>query len=107
MKGCRCVIEASMIDVSSNCSRVDAVKALANQLKTQYVAPPTQVPADDKSRKVQSDLQTLDNQIKTGDAKKAEAALAVARKDLTLTQNETAHSSPAGIKYGRRLDAYA
>jgi len=71
-----------MIDCNSNCSRVDAVKALATQLELQSNGKRPAERADGRSEKVKSDLQALDEQIKTGDAKKAEAALAVAKKDL-------------------------
>lgn len=73
-----------MIDANSNCSRVDAVKAAANELKIQSAAANSTgdgAPLDEASRKLKSDLQNLDAQVKSGDPQKAELALAQARQD--------------------------
>jgi hypothetical protein len=99
-----------MIDPNSNCSRVDAVKAAATQIKLQTPAPsasPTARAADpnDAARKVQGDLQTLDGDIKSNDAKKAELALAVAKKDIAAAATT---SQPASYRPNSRgMDAYA
>src|SRR5271165_4874262 len=99
-----------MIAVNSNCSRVDAVKAAANQLMLQSsvtgsgsTAPNAQ--ANASARKVKSDLLTLDGQIRTGDAKKAELALAVTKKDVTAAEAVTRQKSAS--QDSRGLDAYA
>ena len=63
-----------MITFNSNCSRVDMVKAQANQIKTQFGGSSGTEKSDPPARKVKSDLQTLDTQIKSGDANKAEVA---------------------------------
>ena len=97
-----------MIDVNSNCSRVDAVKAQATQMKLQSstLLPAGQAgQADETSRKVKSDFQTLDTQIKTGDAKKAELALAAAKKDLA--EEQTQPPSRRNSQNSGSLDAYA
>jgi len=100
-----------MIDVNSNCSRVDAVKALATQLKLQYAAPPATAPADSPAHKVQSDLLAVDQQVKADDAKKAELALAVAKNDVTAAQTAKsragADSSADATAPFRGLDVYA
>jgi hypothetical protein len=88
-----------MMDINSNCSRVDAVKAAASQIKLQWGASQP-APADaaksgnDSSGKVKSDLTALDSQIKTGDAKKAEQALAVTRKDVAAAVTTSHPPSP-------------
>jgi hypothetical protein len=99
-----------MIDVNSNCSRVDAVKAAANQLKLMSSAasasPATpDAPANAAARKVKSDLQAVDAQVKSGDAKKAELALAAAEKDVSAA--ETAAPRKPSSENLRTLDAYA
>ena len=99
-----------MIDINSNCSRVDAVKAAAGQIKLQWgISKPT--PADpaaqgnDSSLKVKSDLTTLDSQIKVGDAKKAEQALAVTKKDVAAAETTGSQKPPAHSTRG--FDIYA
>jgi hypothetical protein len=100
-----------MIDVNSNCSRVDAVKALANQLQTQFAPPPSPTGTDSQTRKIKSDFQALDADVKADDAKKAEAALAVTRKDIATAQTERnpdAKNEPAAVSSPfRGLDVYA
>ncbi len=91
-----------MIAANSNCSRVDAVKATANQLKMQLDQAPRSTPASDALRKAQSEIQSLDSQIRSGDAKKAETALTDAKSAVTQVQRQ----SPPG-KFQRGLDAYA
>jgi hypothetical protein len=73
-----------MIDANSNCSRIDAVKAAANELKVQSSAANSATGAtrpNDPAGKLKGDLQNLDTQIKSGDPKKAEIALEQTRKD--------------------------
>jgi hypothetical protein len=78
---------------------VDAVKALANQLKLQLAQAPQKTPADENYRKAQSEIQTLESEIKSGDAQKAETAFATASQTLKTLQTQSAQSS-------RSLDAY-
>ena len=68
-----------MVSLSSNCCRVDAVKASANQLKMQFsqVRPAGDQPSESQS--VGGKLQSLDAQIKAGNADKAEVALSSAK----------------------------
>lgn len=94
-----------MIAVNSNCSRVDAVKMQATQLKLQSDRPRRVGPADDSSRKVKADLETLDGQIKAGDAKKAELALAETKRDIS--DAKTAPRSTTTDQRSQLLDAYA
>lgn len=56
-----------MIDVNSNCSRVDSVKAMAAQLRMQAVQLPHTVPESPAYRKVQGQLDALDTEVKKGD----------------------------------------
>ena len=99
-----------MIDCNSNCSRVDAVKATANQLKLQMTAMMRSDRAD-LSRKVKADLEAVDGHIKSGDAKKAEEALSVARKDLNTSHAEgkrdEGKESPGNQESSRGFLAYA
>jgi len=98
-----------MISINSNCSRVDLVKGEANQLKLQVAASPQAASEDAPARKVKNDLQTLDAQIKTGNAKKAETALATAKRDAGGEQAETnsqIQSSKTSLS-SSGLDAYA
>jgi hypothetical protein len=98
-----------MISPNSNCSRVDAVKAAANRIEILSSAtnsnPAPATPANDSARKVKSDLQTLDRQVKSGDANAAEIALAVAKKDLETAQTAVQPQSPG--RDPRSLDVYA
>ena len=94
-----------MIDANSNCSRVDAVKAAATQIKLQTPGASAHpaAGANDTARKVQGDLQALDGDIKSNDAKKADLALAVTKKDIAA-----ATSQPATFRQNSRgMDAYA
>lgn len=104
-----------MIDVNSNCSRVDAVKAAATQLKLQSTATSSATKAAghspapagaDATRKVQSDLQNLDTQVKADNAQKAELALAVTKKDAAAAQT-TGNPQSDGTQIFRGLDVYA
>jgi hypothetical protein len=97
-----------MIDVNSNCSRVDAVKAQATLLKLQTSGTSSSRPAasaNDPSRKVKSDLQSLDTQIKANNAQKAEIALAATKKDISAAQ--TASYQKNGGQSYQGLDVYA
>ena len=104
-----------MISASSNCSRIDAVKASANQLKIQTVKPSSTKEtdsADASASKVKSDIQTLDDSIKSGDAKKAELALSNVKSDVRKQDSDTAGAKkepepgPDGSGF-RRFLAYA
>lgn len=93
-----------MIDANSNCSRVDAVKARATQLKMQLDQAPRTEPENDTLRKAQSQVQALDTQVKAGDAKKAETALATAASAVQQLQTQ----NPGGdTSLKRGLDVYA
>jgi hypothetical protein len=87
-----------MIDVNSNCSRVDSVKAMAAQLRMQAVQLPHTVPESPAYRKVQGQLDALDTEVKKGDARQAETALASAKSVLNSVESQPET---------RRLDAYA
>ncbi|MGB8167276.1 MAG: hypothetical protein WCF18_07265 [Chthoniobacteraceae bacterium] len=69
-----------MISPACNCSRIDAVKATANQLKLATEKAHTKDgPDSPDQRAVRSRLEALDESIKSGDASKAELALSTAR----------------------------
>jgi uncharacterized coiled-coil DUF342 family protein len=91
-----------MINPGSNCSRVDAVKATANQLQMQLDQTPRTTPASDALRKAQGEIQSLNSQIKSGDARKAETALSSAKSAV----NELQTQAPAPKKLQRGLDMY-
>jgi hypothetical protein len=74
-----------MIDCNSNCYRVDAAKALANQLRTQAVTKQKTEDGDAKSGRLQGELQNLDTQIKSGDAKKAEDAVSAVKREISAS----------------------
>jgi hypothetical protein len=99
-----------MIAVNSNCSRVDAVKAAAVLLKLQSgtaaaSASASSAQGSDAARKVNSDLQALDGVIKSGDAQKAELALAATKKDVDAAEAATHQQS--GSQDYQGLDTYA
>jgi hypothetical protein len=75
-----------MISGCSDCSRVDAVKATAHQLKLQV---PHGAAAGSPNANVQAanrQLQSVDAEIRSGDASKAEVALAGARSAVEQIQ---------------------
>lgn len=94
-----------MIEINSNCSRVDAVKASATQLKMQVDQVPHRVPMSDPLRKAQAEIQSLDTQVKNGDARKAEAALSTAQSAVKMLQTQA--PAAASLRFQRGVDAYA
>lgn len=98
-----------MIQINSNCSRLDAVKARANELSVQAAGTPAAGPVAETARKVKSDLASVQAQVKTGDAKKAEAALAAAKRDVSAELANAALASQAsqGGAGSGGLDVYA
>jgi hypothetical protein len=92
-----------MISVNSNCSRIDAVKASANQLKAQAALTPPSAQKTDSYRKAQSQIQSLDQEIKTGDAQKAETDLSSTASAVKALQIDPDSSTPAQTL----LDVYA
>ena len=92
-----------MIDVNSNCSRVDAVKAMATQLRMQATQVPHQMPEDTAYRKVQTKLDALDVEVKKGDAQKAETALSTAKNMV----NQISAAATGSSSSSRSFDAYA
>ncbi len=85
-----------MIDINSNCSRVDAVKSMASQLKMQAAQLPHRTTTDDGYRKVQDKLTSVDTAVKKGDARQAENALSSARSALSQVQTQPAASATGG-----------
>lgn len=109
-----------MIDANSNCSRVDAVKAQATQLKLQTAATdsaataapkgagrPATFSSADAARKVKTDLQTLDTQIKADNAQKAELALAVTKQDVATANTASQPENHPDVHPFRGLNLYA
>ena len=98
-----------MIQINSNCSRLDTVKARANELSVQAAGTPATGSAAETARKAKSDLASVQAEVKTGDAKKAEAALAVAKRDVSAELAAATPARPAtqaGTASGG-LDVYA
>jgi hypothetical protein len=85
-----------MIDVNSNCSRVDAVKSMASQLKMQAAQLPHSNPADDNYHKVQAKLETVDTAVKKNDARQAENALSTAKSALNQVQTQSSATPGSG-----------
>lgn len=77
-----------MISLNSNCSRIDAIKATANQLKMQATQVPHSTPETSGYKKMQTQIQDLDQQIKSGDPQKAETALASAVSTVRQLQTQ-------------------
>ena len=92
-----------MIDVNSNCSRVDAVKSMASQLKMQAAQLPHSNPTDDNYRKIQAKLDSVDTAVKKNDARQAENALSTAKSALNQLQTQPATTQGSG----GLLNAYA
>jgi hypothetical protein len=92
-----------MIDVNSNCSRVDAVKSVANQLKMQLAQAPKSAAESDSYRKAQSQLQALDQDVKSNNAQKAETALSTATSAVQTLRTQDSSSSQTQ----NGLDVYA
>ena len=78
---------------ADNCSRVDAVKALATQLKLQQVRTASRRDATDHDATVQAKLEAVNDAVRTGDARKAEAALSTAVAAIRTAK--TQEPSPA------------
>jgi hypothetical protein len=94
-----------MIDISSNCSRVDAVKATATQLKMQAALLAQAIPPNRAQRNVQVKLDTLDDEVKKGNAEQAEIALLEAQTALNEAQNTP--SAPQQPAPQPHLDTYS
>ena len=94
-----------MISLSSNCCRVDAVKASANQLKLRLAQQSANTPDDQSARAANQQLQAVELQIKSGDATKAELALSAAKSAVEhlpyrrMTEFPRAHTAPTQM-YG-------
>jgi hypothetical protein len=75
-----------VLSPSSNCCRVDAIKASANQLKMQLAQHKPQGAETSDLRTASQQLQSLEVQIKMGDATKAELALSAAKSSIDRLQ---------------------
>jgi hypothetical protein len=93
-----------MIAVNSNCSRVDAVKASAQQLQMQLEQAPQTTPESSQYRKAQSQLQGLEAQVKSNNAQKAETALSTAKSAVQALHIQ---STPSATATQPGLDVYA
>lgn len=71
-----------MISAASNCCRIDAVKASANQLKLKLARHAAADNTDPMWRSATQQVQSLDGQLKSGDASKAELALSAAKSSI-------------------------
>jgi hypothetical protein len=92
-----------MVAVNSNCSRIDAVKAMSKQLQMQVDQAPHSTPESESYRKAQSQVQALDSQIKTGNAQQAETALSTAT--TAVMQLDAQNPTTDNLRSG--LDVYA
>jgi hypothetical protein len=85
------------MDINSNCTRVDAVKAMYNQLQMRLNTTPHTTPEDPAYRKAQAQLQALDTVVRAGNAPQAETALTTASTAVQQLQIQTpAASGPHG-----------
>jgi hypothetical protein len=64
---------------------------------------PHTVPTDPNLKKAQSELQSLDGEIKKGDAQKAEMALSTAKSAVKDVQTQ----KPAAPAFSRGVNVYA
>ena len=92
-----------MIDINSNCARVDFVKALASQLKVQAAQPSHGSKPDEGYQKLKMKLEAVDQAVKSGDPQKAEQALSAAESAAKDMRN-VAGTSPDKSK---SVDIYA
>ncbi len=92
-----------MIEANSNCSRVDAVKSRATQLRMQLDQMPRSQPADPAVQKAQSQVQTVDTAVKKDDAQQAETALSTATNAVKQAQTTSQKQSSVW----RGLNVYA
>ena len=83
-----------MIDINSNGSRVDAVKAMAEQLEMQVAKAPYSVPENDSYRNAQEQIQDLDQEVNNGNAQNAETALVTATTAVTKLQTQDTSGTP-------------
>ena len=101
-----------MIAINSNCSRVDAVKASAEQIKLEISkAPSFQSGGSQQLRAVERDVQSVDDAVRSGDAQKAELALSdlqSAVRDLnSASAGKTKPHSTTNFHTRHHLDVYA
>lgn len=92
-----------MIDINSNCSRVDAVKSRAAQLQMQLAQMPRSQPADPALQKAKSQVDSLNAAVKKDDAQKAETALSTATSAVQQAQT----SAQGQSSVWRGLNVYA
>ena len=92
-----------MIEVNSNCSRVDAVKSRAAQLQMQLDQVSRAQPVDPAVHKAKSQVQSVEAAVKKDDAPKAETALSTATAAVQQAQSQGAQAA----RPWRGLDVYA
>jgi len=91
------------MNISSNCSLVDEVKAKSMQLQMQLDQTPHTTPESESYRRALGQIQALQGAVKNGDAQKAETALSTAV--TAVTQAQTQNTAATGVQGG--LDVYA
>lgn len=90
-----------MISAANNCCRIDAVKASANQLKLKLAQHAAADSNDPRFRSASQQVQSLDGQLKSGDANKAELALSAARSSIErLDYSALIVNAPTAPRFG-------
>lgn len=93
-----------MIEINSDCSRVDFVSMLASQIKLQLAQGPHSIPADENQRRLQAKIDAVDEAVKSGNPQKAELALASAQYAATEILAQSRSASPVS---SQGVNAYA
>ena len=92
-----------MLSASSNCSRIDAVKASANQLRLQVPQGAGNGQSSAQLQAANRQLQTVDAAVKTGNAEKSELALSSARSAVQQLTYSAPNARPGAAPADSRL----
>ena len=99
-----------MISASSNCCRVDAVKASANTLRQQLAQHTRQSSGDTALQAAEQQLQSVDQQVQANNANQAEVALSSAKlsvEKLSYTQSAPSTVRLSSVAQYGKLNLYA
>ncbi len=88
-----------MISASSNCCRVDAVKASANTLRQQLAQHVRGGLTDNAARNAEQQLLSVDQQVRANNATQAEVALSAAKFSIEKL-NDAPAIAPVNSAYG-------
>ncbi|HTP38819.1 MAG TPA: hypothetical protein VMI92_04530 [Steroidobacteraceae bacterium] len=86
-----------MLSASSNCSRIDAVKASANQLRLQVPQGAGNGQSNSRVQAANRQLQTVDATVRTGNAEKSELALSSARTAVQQLTYSAPNARPRAV----------